>query len=47
MKIRLATHADAAQVNVLRRQVNELHVLGKPEIFRDGFNEALQNHLFT
>lgn len=47
MKIRLATHADAEQVNALRHQVNELHVLGKPEIFRDGFNEALQNHLFT
>lgn len=47
MKIRLATHADAEAVNALRRQVNDLHALGKPEIFRYGFNEALRNHLFT
>lgn len=47
MLIRPASHADAAQVNALRRQVNDLHALGKPEIFRYGFSEALQNHLFT
>lgn len=47
MLIRMATHADSAQVNVLRRQVNDLHALGKPEIFRYGFNVELQEHLFT
>lgn len=47
MLIRMATHADAAQVNELRRQVNDLHALGKPDIFRYGFNRELQEHLFT
>ncbi len=47
MLIRMAAHADAEQVNVLRREVNDLHALGEPDIFRYGFNRELQEHLFT
>lgn len=47
MKIRTATQADLPRVNELRRQVNDLHVAGKPDVFRPGFGEALQQHLHT
>lgn len=47
MQIRFATHADAEQVNALRRQVNDLHAIGEPAIFRYGFQKELQDHLFT
>lgn len=47
MNIRLATEADLPRVNELRRQVNDVHVAGKPEVFRPGFNEALQQHVYT
>lgn len=47
MKIRKATHADLPRVNELRRQVNDLHVAGKPDVFRPGFGEALQQHLYA
>lgn len=47
MTIRFATERDLEQVNALRRQVNELHVQGKPEIFKPGFSEELQNYIYT
>lgn len=47
MNIRLATEADLPRVNELRRQVNDVHVAGKPEVFRPGFSEALQQHVYT
>lgn len=45
IRIRPANEADAAAVNRLRAQVNALHVQGRPDIFKPGFGEALQNHL--
>ena len=45
ISIRLATEADFAALNELRRQVNDLHVRGRPDIFRPGFGEELQQHL--
>lgn len=47
MNIRFATEADLPRVNELRRQVSDLHAAGKPEMFRAGFSEALQQHLYT
>lgn len=47
MNIRFATEADLPRVNELRRQVNDVHVAGKPEMFRADFGEALQAHLYT
>lgn len=47
MLIRFARKDDLPQVNELRRQVNELHVKGKPEVFKPGFDEALRDYLFV
>lgn len=46
MLIRFAKESDLPRVNELRRQVNDLHVAGEPTIFRPGFNEELQKHLW-
>ena len=45
IRIRPANEADTEAVNRLRAQVNALHVQGRPDIFKPGFGEALQNHL--
>ena len=47
MVIRMAQASDLPRVNELRRQVNDVHVAGKPEMFRPGFTEALQQHVYT
>lgn len=39
--IRLATKRDLPRVNELRMQVNDVHVSGRPDIFKPGFCEAL------
>lgn len=44
--VRFAEREELARVNGLRRQVNEIHVNGRPDIFRPGFSEELQNHVF-
>ena len=44
IKIRLACDADLPAVNRLRRMVNDLHVAGRPDIFKPGFCEALESH---
>ena len=44
--VRFAEREELARVNELRRQVNEIHVNGRPDIFRPGFSEELQNHVF-
>ena len=45
--IRFAEERDLERVNELRKQVNDLHVAGKPEIFKPGFGAELRDHLFT
>lgn len=45
--VRPAAEADYDVLNALRRQVNELHVQGRPDIFRPGFGEELQQHLLN
>ena len=43
--VRYAEANDLEQVNHLRRQVNDVHVNGRPDIFRPGFCEEMQRHL--
>ena len=46
VEVRPARREELARVNELRRMVNDLHVAGRPDIFRPGFNEALQRHIY-
>lgn len=45
MDIRFARQNDLEQINVLRKQVHELHVKGKPEIFKQGFPSGLRDYI--
>ena len=47
MPVRFAEKKDLERVNVLRRQVSDLHVAGKPEVFRPGFPRELQEYIYT
>ena len=46
IEVRLARPEDLDAVQALRRQVNDVHVQGRPDFFRPGFGEALQQHLY-
>lgn len=41
---RIATANDLEQINKIRQQVNELHVAGRPDVFRAGFCDELRDH---
>ena len=43
--VRFAREEELDRINVLRRQVNDLHVAGKPEVFKPGFCEELRNYV--
>ena len=45
--IRPATLNDLEQINVIRKQVNDLHVNGEPEIFKSGFPLDMQDYAKT
>ncbi len=45
--VRFAREDDLISINELRRQVNEVHVKGKPEIFRPGFCDEMRDHLYV
>ena len=47
ISVRFARKNDLASVNELRRQVNDVHVAGKPEVFKPGFCNELRDHLQT
>lgn len=47
MEIRFAREEDLDGVNVLRRQVNDLHVAGKPEVFKPGFCDELRDYVYA
>ena len=47
MTIRFAEYDELERINELRRQVNDLHVKGKPEIFKPGFPDELRDHIYT
>ncbi len=42
--IRLADNKDLEAINELRRQVNDIHVNGRPDIFKPGFCKELEDH---
>ena len=46
MIIRFAKEAELDQVHVLRKQVNDIHVEGKPEVFKAGFGAELRNFIY-
>lgn len=45
MVIRRGNIADLEKINVIRKQVNDLHVEGEPKIFKPGFGENMQNFI--
>lgn len=45
MAIRFAERKDLNQVNILRKEVNDIHVVGKPTIFKKGFSKELQDYV--
>lgn len=45
--VRFAEEHELDRVNELRKQVNDLHVAGKPEIFKPGFSKELADHIHT
>ncbi|MBQ9765621.1 MAG: GNAT family N-acetyltransferase [Lachnospiraceae bacterium] len=42
--VRFAEEEDVARVNELREQVNSLHVQGRPDVFKGGFCQQLQDY---
>ena len=44
--VRPARREELERVNELRRMVNEVHVAGRPDIFKPGFCEALKQHVY-
>lgn len=44
--IRYAEKQELAIVNELRSQVNEVHVKGRPDIFRDGFCKEFKDYIY-
>lgn len=47
MEVRFAKEDDLLRVNELRKQLNDLHVAGKPEIFRPGFTKELADYVYA
>ena len=45
MNVRIARDDELNQVNALRKQVNDLHVAGKPEVFKPGFCDELRDFI--
>lgn len=45
--VRFAREEDLSGVNILRKQVNDLHVAGKPEVFKPGFCDELRDYLYV
>lgn len=44
--VRFANYSELERINELRKQVNDIHVSGRPDIFRPGFNIQLQSRIF-
>lgn len=45
--VRYAKREDLPRVNELRKQVNDLHVMGRSDIFKSGFAQEMQDFLYT
>lgn len=44
-EVRFALEGDLERVNELRRMVNDLHVEGKPDVFKPGFSDELRDYI--
>lgn len=44
--VRFAKEEDLQRVNELRKVVNDVHVEGRPDIFKPGFNEELRDYIY-
>ena len=44
--VRFAREEDLSRVNELRKEVNDLHVAGKPDTFKPGFSDELRDYIF-
>lgn len=47
MIVRLAKKEELDEINKLRKQINDIHVEGKPEVFKEGFNDELRDFIFA
>ena len=47
MEIRFVREEELDRVNELRKQVNDLHVAGKPEVFKPGFCDELRDYVYA
>lgn len=47
MIIRFAKENELTRINELRKQVNDIHVEGKPDVFKSGFQEELRDYIYT
>lgn len=45
MEIRFAKEDELDRINELRKQVNDIHVEGKPDVFKPGFGAELQKFI--
>lgn len=44
--VRTAKRNELERVNELRKMVNEIHVNGRPDVFRQGFCDELRQHVY-
>lgn len=44
--IRFAKEEDLERVNEIRKAVNDIHVEGRPDIFKGGFDENLRDYIY-
>lgn len=47
MLVREATLQDVEAINHSRKEVNDLHVEARPDVFKAGFGEELQNYVYS
>ncbi len=45
VSVRFAKESELERINELRKQVNDLHVSGKPEVFKPGFGLELRDYI--
>lgn len=44
--VRLAKQDELERVNEIRKMVNDVHVNGRPDIYKAGFNDELKNYIY-
>ncbi len=44
--VRFAKEEDLERINKLRNQVHDIHVTGRPDIFKEGFSAELRDYIY-